>query len=244
MKDVKTYTIGLLECDHVRPEFLSIAGDYRDMFPNLFHDVAPHFQFRFYDVVNGSFPEKASDCDAYLSTGSSFSVYENVPWIHQLADFVRTLADQRIPYIGICFGHQMIGHALGGKVGKAPVGWCVGVHTFNLKKEKKWMDPVQDTFNLLMMCQDQILELPPNTDVLASTDDCPHAMILWKEHILGIQAHPEFPAAYDQALIELRRERISDEKVERGIDSLRSNIDDQLVAQWIVNFLSNLQESE
>src|SRR5690606_38049494 len=95
MKDVKTYTIGLLECDHVRPEFLSIAGDYRDMFPNLFHDVAPHYQFRFYDVVNGSFPEKASDCDAYLSTGSSFSVYENVPWIHQLADFVRTLADQR-----------------------------------------------------------------------------------------------------------------------------------------------------
>src|SRR5690606_39543798 len=71
------------------------------------------------DLVNGSFPEKASDCDAYLSTGSSFSVYENVPWIHQLADFVRTLADQRIPYIGICFGHQMIGHALGGKVGKA-----------------------------------------------------------------------------------------------------------------------------
>lgn len=212
------------------------------MFPKLFHTIAPHFKFRFYDVVNGIFPHQPEECDAYMSTGSSFSVYDDVPWIHQLASFLRLLAANKIPYAGICFGHQLIGHALGGTVDKAPAGWCVGVHSFNLSKRKKWMDPVKEEFNLLMMCQDQIIKLPPDTETLAFTRDCPHAMILSGTHLLGIQAHPEFPAAYNRALMELRIDRIGHEKVFAGVESLRLVTDQNLIAGWIVNFFSNLQE--
>lgn len=239
---MKKLTIGLLECDHVRPDLQHINGDYREMFPRLFAKEAPHLAFRFYDVINGIFPGDAGECDGYLCTGSSFSVYDDLPWIHRLAGFVRDLHTAGIPYTGVCFGHQMLGYALGGTVRKAPVGWCVGVHEFTITEKKEWMVPYRETLNLLMMCQDQVIRLPANTVTLASAADCPNAIVLAGHSMLGIQAHPEFSAAYNRALMELRIERIGIEKVESGIESLRKDTHEIPVARWIVNFFSNLQQ--
>ncbi len=237
-----TLTIGLLECDHVRPELRHIGGDYREMFPALFSKVSPGIRFRFYDVINGVFPTSADECDGYLTTGSSFSVYDDVEWIRDLADFVRKLYETRTPYAGICFGHQMLGYALGGKVYKSAGGWCVGVHELTMESRESWMKPYQDKLSLLMMCQDQVMELPENAVRLASAADCPNAMMRVGPAMLGIQAHPEFPPAYDRALIELRKERIGEEKAAGGIGSLILQTDEITVAGWIVNFFSNLQK--
>ncbi len=239
---MKKLTIGLLECDHVRPELRYINGDYRDMFPALFNRVSPDVEFRFYDVVNGVFPASVDECDGYISTGSAFSVYDDVKWVHDLADFVRKLYETQTPYVGICFGHQMLGYALGGQVHKSAAGWCVGVHEFTMLAERNWMQPYQDKLNLLMMCQDQVISLPENAVRLASAVDCPNAMIMVGQAMLGIQAHPEFSASYDRALMELREERIGEEKVAKGIASLRLQTDEVPAANWIVNFFSNLQK--
>lgn len=239
---MKTITIGLLECDHVRPELRSIEGDYREMFPSLFSSVSSHVTFLFYDVVNGVLPDSPESCDGYITTGSSFSVYDDEPWIHAFADFVRTAYHKKIPFVGICFGHQMLGFALGGLVRKASVGWCVGRHEFAIAPRKDWMTPYQDEVALLMMCQDQVISLPPEALTLASTPDCPHAMILIGDTMLGIQAHPEFTTAYDKALMELRVERIGTEKVEKGIASLALHTSEMVVARWIINFFINLRQ--
>jgi GMP synthase-like glutamine amidotransferase len=126
-------TIGLLECDHVRDEFQYISGDYRDMFPALFLPLISEWQFVFYDVVNGHFPEAVNDCNAYICTGSKSSVYDDEPWIVQLKGFVSRLYQNQKPFIGLCFGHQLLGESLGGKVGKSLNGWCVGVHQFDIQ---------------------------------------------------------------------------------------------------------------
>ncbi|CAG4990807.1 hypothetical protein DYBT9275_00617 [Dyadobacter sp. CECT 9275] len=232
--------IGLLECDHVREEFLDIAGDYRQMFPALFLQVAPHWQFRFYDVCNGDFPASVNDCDVYICTGSRFSVYDDEPWIQELKQLVRQISLAGKIYIGICFGHQMLGEALGGKVNKSEKGWCVGVHTFEVLKMESWMLPFRNSFNLLMMCQDQVLTLPENSQLLAQSQDCPHAMFRVGERMLGIQAHPEFPKDYDKALMELRVERIGQTKVNLGVASLELPTHELTFANWIKNFVASL----
>lgn len=239
---MKKLTIGLLECDHVRTEFRADHGDYIDMFTNLFGQVSSEVVIKPYDVINGVYPEDIRECDGFITTGSSFSVYDDEPWIHRLAAFVRTLAENHIPYVGVCFGHQMLAYALGGVVHKAPVGWCVGRHTFTVSTEKDWMNPFSKSFGLLMMCQDQVITPPQDTVTLASTPDCPNAIILVKEYMLGIQAHPEFTPAYDQALMELRIERIGEDKVNQGIRSLETGHDGVTIARWIINFFTNLQE--
>jgi GMP synthase-like glutamine amidotransferase len=82
-----------------------------------------------------------------------------------------------------------------------------------------------------------VQELPPNSVVLAQTAKCPVGMFKVGESMLGIQAHPEFSKAYDQALMELRVDRMGVETVQKGIRSLEKPIDDHLIAGWIKNFV-------
>lgn len=229
--------IGLLECDHVREELTHIAGDYQQMFPALFVQVAPDWEFQFYDVCNGQFPEHVNECDAYICTGSKNSVYDEDEWILRLQDFVRDIYSSKKVFVGVCFGHQILGEALGGKVAKSPAGWCVGAHTFEVLRLEPWMRPSLTDFKLLMICQDQVLQLPKGSTLLASTDNCPNAMFQVGANMLGVQAHPEFPKAYDQALMELRVERIGAEKVQSGIASLEMKLNDLEVAGWIRIFI-------
>ncbi|GGM77826.1 GMP synthase [Dyadobacter beijingensis] len=228
--------VGLLECDHVREELLPIAGDYREMFPALFAQVAPDWEFTFYDVCNGHFPASVDECEVYLCTGSKFSVYDDEPWIGHLKEFVREIHAAGKKYIGICFGHQMLAEALGGKVQKAMVGWCVGVHNFQVLSQEDWMSPPRPSFNLLMMCQDQVMELPPDSTILAETQDCPVGMFRAGTHMVGIQAHPEFSKPYEKALMEIRTERIGAAKVEMGIVSLELPLHELTFANWLKNF--------
>jgi GMP synthase-like glutamine amidotransferase len=242
LRAMKKLTIGLLQCDHVRPELRHINGDYQNMFPALFNRVDSDVVFKCYDVIEGILPASPAECDGYITTGSSFSVYDDEAWIHNLSAFVRKLYEAKVPYVGICFGHQMLGFALGGVVHKAPIGWCVGRHEFKVHDPQDWMTPYQESFSLLMMCQDQVISLPTDSRRLASTADCQNAMILTGQTMLGIQAHPEFTNEYDAALMELRVDRIGHDKVKAGIASLTEPTHETVAARWILNFFINLRE--
>lgn len=73
--------IGLLQCDHVAERFRNIAGDYPEMFAAWLADV-PHCNLVPFDVCNGVWPASLDDCGAYVCTGSRWSVYDDVAWIH------------------------------------------------------------------------------------------------------------------------------------------------------------------
>jgi GMP synthase-like glutamine amidotransferase len=226
--------IGLLECDHVMPELRQFGGDYRDMFPALL----PTLEFVPYDVCMGQFPAGVDDCEAWLCTGSRYSVYDGEGWIQELKDFVRELHRSEKKFVGICFGHQLLGEALGGRVRKSERGWCVGVHTFSALQVEDWMAPPLDSLNLLMSCQDQVVVLPEGATLLASAPDCEVGMFRVGSHMLGIQAHPEFPLAYARALMEMRLSRIGEETVQRSRATFGLPVHAPAVAEWMLQFLN------
>lgn len=229
--------IGLLECDHVRDELRHIAGDYREMFTRLFNRHAPQFELEYFDVRNGQFPASVETCDGYLTTGSRFSAYDVEGWIHELKDFVRQLRDADRPFVGICFGHQILAEALGGKVGKAPQGWGIGIHSLDVTQTESWMQPEQASCGIQYSHRDQVLRLPENSVVLGESDHCPVAMFRVGQRMLGIQGHPEFPAAYTEALVRTRTELIGADKVNAA--DFNSPTDEAIIVAWLAKFLND-----
>lgn len=229
--------IGLLESDHIPTSFQSVSGDYFDMFERLFGAHAPLLELVRYDVIGGFLPEDPSECDGYLGTGSRSSVYDDEPWIAGLEDFIRALAATRIPYVGICFGHQMLARALGGTVAKADVGWGAGVREVRLTEERPWMDPAESACNLQFMHQDQVKELPTGATLLGTADHCPVAMFSVGGTMLGIQAHPEFDVRFCQALIDARTDMFGAEAAAAARATMIIPTHEAVVAQWIERFL-------
>jgi GMP synthase-like glutamine amidotransferase len=223
--------IGLLQCDHVADRFRSVSGDYDAMF----REWLPG-EWRAYDITALESPACIDECDAYVTTGSRASVYDDQPWIHFLADLVRRIDSADIPFLGMCFGHQMMAHALGGRVARSSKGWAVGVHEFSVTTRESWMDPPLETFSVLMSCQDQVEELPRDAVVLASNAHCPVGLFRIR-NMLGLQGHPEFPPAYAEALLKHRAAIIGKERVDAALATLARPVNRSELSSWASRFL-------
>lgn len=222
--------IGLLECDDVVGRFPEVSGGYREMFAALL----PGFRFEYYDAHRGVLPASPRECDAWMCTGSKYSVYDGSKWIAGLAAFIRAL-DR--PYAGICFGHQMLAHAMGGEVGKAKQGWGVGVLPLQILKKEPWMEPPLPQVRIQHMHQDQVLRLPEKSVLLGKSPHCEVGMFRIGETMLGIEGHPEFTVEYGAALIRARRAQIGDERSQSALESLKGKSDAAAVGSWIARFL-------
>ena len=229
--------IGILEADQLSETLRRQYGSFGDMFQNLLHSVDEKLALRRYQVSEYVFPDDIDECDAYLITGSKFGVYDDEPWIKQLNDFVVTLAGRQKKLIGICFGHQLIAQALGGRAQKSEKGWGVGLSTSTVYVPKPWMNPAQGTFALLMSHQDQVTTLPPHAERIAGDDFCAYASYQIGDHILSFQGHPELTPAYARQCMQDRREIIGEQRFQQGMATINQAADHLLIAKWIVNFM-------
>lgn len=228
--------LGILQCDSVRPELIDEFGDYPAMFKRLLSRVDPTISFACYNLVENAFPASLDECDAWLFTGSKYGANDTADWISRAEELVRALQRQQCPTIGICFGHQLIARALGGRVERA-AGWGVGVHTANILEHSAWMQPPKSTLSLLVSHQDQVVELPPAAVRLAGHDFCRNDIYRIGQHILTFQGHPEFAKGYSLATMTQRRERIGAAVFDAGCQSLQRSVDGAIAASWIVRFL-------
>ena len=119
--------IGILETGLVPDDLRDTFKSYPSMFETMLGAIDPTLTFQTWTVVLGDFPESMDAADAWIITGSKHGVYENEPWMIRLQDLLRDMVTAKTPVFGVCFGHQILAAALGGKVVKSDKGWGIGV---------------------------------------------------------------------------------------------------------------------
>jgi len=218
--------IGILQAgqapDALKPE----TGDYPDLFERLL--AGRGLEFRTWHVENMEFPDSVHDCDGWLITGSRHGAYEDHPFIRPLEDFVRRAYAERVPLVGICFGHQIIAQALGGKVEKFRGGWSVGPTDYDFGGE---------TLTLNAWHQDQVVEKPKEAEVVASSPFCENAALVYGDRAFTVQAHPEFPDEFIDGLMRTRgKGRVPDELMAQAAARLGRPNSSQAMADRIAAF--------
>ena len=207
-------------------------GDYPAMFRDLLGDS---FDFETFDVQAGEWPD-AGAFDAAIITGSAAGVYETDAWISDLLDWIRA-AKGRTKLVGVCFGHQAMAQALGGRVEKSERGWGVGLHRYQVASPEPWISPAAATVAIPASHQDQVVEKPADARVLLRSDFTPFAGLAWGEDAISMQPHPEFTPAFATELTAGRHDRIDPALVARAVDSLKAADDRGVVGAWIRGFV-------
>jgi GMP synthase-like glutamine amidotransferase len=229
--------ITIIETGLVGPQFRERHGTYPQMFERMIAVADPSNAYGVVSIANGEVLPDPAGLDAILITGSSAGVYDDVDWIAPLEDFVRRAHDQRIPLVGVCFGHQLIAQALGGTVRKSEKGWGIGRHVYRLTPDNGQVDGEE----IAIACshQDQVITPPASARTIMSSDFTPHAGLLYANGTtLSVQPHPEFTADYADALCDLRRGRAPDTVVEVAKASLTEPLDHARLGGAIARFLT------
>lgn len=223
--------IGILQAGQA-PDALRDRGDYPDFFRKL---LAGHgFDFADYHVEAGEFPASVHDADGWLITGSRHGAYEDHAFIKPLEEFIRAARAADVPMAGICFGHQIIAQALGGKVEKYAGGWSVGPTEYTLEGEK---------ITLNAWHQDQVTQVPEGAEVIGRNDFCGVAALSYPSRETGkawgwtVQPHPEFDDGFVQGLIDARgRGKLPDDLLDDATARLGQPLGQGRVADRIAAF--------
>ena len=230
--------IAILQTGKTNPAMSDRFQDYPALFNNMFANDprATLHSFTAIPVVDGEMPSSFDDYDAYIITGSKHGVYDDLPWISPLMAFIRAVHDIDIPLVGVCFGHQIIAHALGGHAAKSDRGWGIGVHKIELHNHPDWM-PTDDSIRLIHIHQDQVETLPPRAQLIGTSGFCLHAIFVINDNVLCVQGHPEFTIAYIDKLLQVRAHLFDTEILKTAEASLDYGHDGERFASWILSFL-------
>lgn len=185
--------IGILQTGQSPDMLRAEMGDYPDMFADLLKGRG--LEFRTYHVEAMDFPKDVHDCEGWLITGSRHGAYEDHPFIKPLEEFIRKAYGAKVPLVGICFGHQIIAQALGGKVERFRDGWSVGPTDYDFGGE---------TVTMNAWHRDQVTEKPTEATCVGTSDFCENAALVYGDRAFTVQAHPEFLDGFVDGLMKTR----------------------------------------
>ena len=193
-----------------------------DKFRTLFAALRPNWSMDVFAVKDGIFPREVTDYEGYLITGSPASVNDPLSWIAQLLDFLRDAHERRRALLGICFGHQALAAALGGKVEVASQGWGLGISRSVYTNCVPWMNLSAPISQALIAAHcDQVTKLPRDAINLCSSTHCAHGGFAIGNHVFTSQFHPEMTPAFMGDLLDFLRDKLPEHTLREARETLQ-----------------------
>ncbi len=177
------------------------------------------------DVTAGEALPAPNDVAGAIITGSAAMVTERLPWSEHTAGWIRDAMDVELPMFGVCYGHQLMAHALGGRVDYLEGGREIGTQTIELLPAHE-DDPLAGvlprSFRAHTTHEQSVLEVPSGAAILARSGRDPHQLLRYGPNAISVQFHPEFNAEVMRAYIrrkraDLRREGADAERIFKAV---------------------------
>lgn len=230
---MKQLKIGIFETGQTDKDLILQHGDFPYMVETWLKRSLPMACFHTIRISSGdAIPTDLQDFDGFVITGSPHGVYENLPWMNTLKKTLRQLADMAKPIFGICFGHQILAEAFGGKVQKSHKGWGIGVDYYLIPSIADKPLPVY------VYHQDQIQVLPKGAKLLGGSQHCEYGVLEYEFPCISVQFHPEFYASFMQELVQIKEKEGTD-KLKRLSELKTETVDNVLFSKWVSNFFNN-----
>lgn len=225
--------IGLLLVGHIDAGSLHVGGDYPELYGELLQPL--DIELTTYRCDEGQMPDSVREQDGWMCSPSRLSVYDDHQWLRDVEQLLRDMVTTETPYVGICFGHQLMAQALGAQVRKAEYGWGIGAKQYDIVEPQPWMDSSEPVV-LAASHQDQVQELPDGARLLARADYCPVGGMLIGERAWTLQVHPEFSPALADSLLVTRLALFGEDKAQAARATLTQPLHQQRIAGWISRF--------
>jgi GMP synthase-like glutamine amidotransferase len=234
--------VAILETDQPMPSVAEKHGSYGSQFQRLLLQGGLDLSavLKKYDVVNKQEYPDLAGLDAILLTGSRYSAYEDAVWILKLVDFTRKAIEVGVKVVGICFGHQIVARALGVQVAPNEKGWELSALKIELTEKGQQVFPeLRNGISIMQMHRDIVTSLPPDTELLASTEVCGIQGFYRENAIFTLQGHPEFVADLVAVLIHTREEVgiLTESESKDALRRVNDRNDGPVVAKAMVRFM-------
>ncbi|KAL6882530.1 class I glutamine amidotransferase-like protein [Trichoderma longibrachiatum] len=240
--------LAILECEKLLPKAKAARGSFGDIFHDFFaqglQDLGPEaadvrLDVSKWDAMAGEYP-RIEDVDVIALTGSYGTAFYNDPWIVTLVDFVKTALESTDKKVfGICFGHQVIGRALGADVNRNRLGWELSVEGVSLNDQGQELLGVP-SLKLHQMHHDAVLTVPPGVANLGSSTKCPVQILYQPGRLLSFQGHPEFDELINEEIIRADSENghvyFDDETFRDALERVSRPHDGLLMASRVMQF--------
>ncbi|KAL1973660.1 hypothetical protein VTN31DRAFT_6295 [Thermomyces dupontii] len=246
--------IAVLECDTPLPNTHAKYGGYGGVFESLLRESAKKLaddnepyqldpdrdlQISKWDVVNDDKYPKLEDIDAILISGSKHNAFDDHPWIIRLVEYTKQVyAHDRARIIGVCFGHQIVGRALGAPVGRSEAGWEISVCDVDLTDKGKELFG-KDKLSLQQMHRDIVKDYPKEVIPLASSPRCSVQGMYIPRRLITLQGHPEFTEEIVSEILTTRNKLrvFSDEECQEALSRVKNKHDGLVAGAAFLRFL-------